>query len=233
MDLTEGIFWAASPPNQLGKFVAFDVNDFARELPERTLAANPMMVSSEYEKARQAQQSLADAKRALRGKRADEALKLADKAEVLNPGFYLNAALRGRALLALGRKDDAAKAFDAALAAKPAFLDEKREIEGFLRRARGTKNLGQDHERRDETATGVAITRVHPGDYGLGCLFGFGRADLRRVHGLERLQRGERYCSCQTTSVCWTPFCSAGWLGGQVAIRFSCWATKRFGMPLG
>src|SRR5215813_3959171 len=33
MDLTAGIFWAASPPNQLGKFVAFDVSDFNRELP--------------------------------------------------------------------------------------------------------------------------------------------------------------------------------------------------------
>jgi len=139
MDLTEGIFWAASPPNQLGKFVAFDVNDFARELPERTLTADPMMASSEYEKAREAQQALAESKRALRGNRADGALKFADKAELLNPGFYLNAALRGRALLALGRKDDAAKAFEAALAAQPAFLDERREIEGFLRQAHGTK----------------------------------------------------------------------------------------------
>ena len=37
MDLTDGIFWAASPPNQLGKFVAFDVQDFDHELPERTI----------------------------------------------------------------------------------------------------------------------------------------------------------------------------------------------------
>ena len=41
MDLTDGIFWAASPPNQLGKFVAFDVQDFARELPDKTVRRTP------------------------------------------------------------------------------------------------------------------------------------------------------------------------------------------------
>ena len=139
MDLSEGIFWAASPPNQLGKFVAFDVNDFDRELPERTLPADPLLAGGEYEKARQAQQALADGKRALRGKHAEEALKFADQAEALNPGFYQNAALRGRALMKLGRKDEAAKAFEAALAAKPAFLDEKRDLETLLRQSRGSK----------------------------------------------------------------------------------------------
>ena len=48
MDLTDGIFWAASPPHQLGKFVAFDVQDFARELPERTIAGGPTLASGEY-----------------------------------------------------------------------------------------------------------------------------------------------------------------------------------------
>ena len=42
MDLTDGIFWAASPPNQLGKFVAFDLNDFDRELPALTVPADTM-----------------------------------------------------------------------------------------------------------------------------------------------------------------------------------------------
>ena len=136
MDLNEGIFWAASPPNQLGKFVAFDVKDFDRELPERALAADPLLASGEYEKARQSQKALTEGQRALRNKHADEALKLADKAEALNPGLYQNAALRGRALLKLGRKEEAAKAFETALAAKPAFLDERRDLEALLKQAR-------------------------------------------------------------------------------------------------
>ena len=139
MDLSDGIFWAASPPNQLGKFVAFDVQDFDRELPERTLAADSVVTSGEYKNAREAQQCLADGRRALRRKDADSALQFGEKAETLNPHFYQNAALRGRALMALGKDADAAEQFKAALAAHPAFLSEKREIERLLRQTEGRK----------------------------------------------------------------------------------------------
>ena len=138
MDLTDGIFWAAAPPNQLGKFVAFDVQDFTRELPERAIAADPALASGELEHARQSRKALSDGQRALRNKDAPAALKLAEKAESLNPGFYQNATLRGRALLALGRRNEAAQAFSAALAGHPAFLKEKQELEEWLREARST-----------------------------------------------------------------------------------------------
>jgi hypothetical protein len=137
MDLSEGIFWAASPPNQLGKFVAFDVNDFSRELKEMAIPADAMLDSGEFDRARQARQLLADAQRALKNKDAQTALSLSDKAESLNPGFYQNAALRGRALLALGKREEAGHAFSAALAAKPAFLNEKHEMEALLQQAQG------------------------------------------------------------------------------------------------
>ena len=138
MDLTDGIFWAALPPNQLGKFVAFDVNDFDRELPGLTVAADEMMASGELEKAKLAHKALQDAARALKNGDAQAALTAADKAETNNPGFYQNAALRGRALLRLNRNVEAAKAFESALAAQPAFLSEKTEIEGLLKQAQGT-----------------------------------------------------------------------------------------------
>jgi hypothetical protein len=135
MDLTAGIFWAASPPNQLGKFVAFDVKDFSNELSQLTIPADAMLDSGDFERARQARQVLADGERALKKKEAQTALSLADKAESLNPGFYQNAALRGRALLALGKREEAEHAFSDALAAKPAFLNEKREMEALLQQA--------------------------------------------------------------------------------------------------
>ena len=137
MDLTDGIFWAALPPNQLGKFVAFDVNDFDRELPALTVAADGMLASGEFEKAKQAHKALQEGARALKNSDAQAALTAADKAETNNPGFYQNAALRGRALLVLNRKAEAATAFEAALAAQPAFLSEKKEIESLLKRAQG------------------------------------------------------------------------------------------------
>ncbi len=139
MDLTAGIFWAASPPNQLGKFVAFDVADFSRELPELTISPDATLANGEYEHARQAKQFLADGNHALKKKDAAIALTLADQAEALNPGFYQNPLLRGRALLELGKLDEAAQAFETSLAEHPAFLKEKQQLEELLQTARRAK----------------------------------------------------------------------------------------------
>jgi hypothetical protein len=137
MDLTDGIFWASSPPHQLGKFVAFDVNDFSRELPDRTVPDDPMLASGEYDRARQAQKCLADGERALRNHDPDTALAMAQKAQTLNIGFYKNTMLAGRAYLQLGKTGPAAQAFQVALAAQPAFLSERRELQTLLTQARG------------------------------------------------------------------------------------------------
>jgi isopenicillin-N N-acyltransferase-like protein len=139
MDLTAGIFWAASPPNQFGKFVAFDVNDFDRELPGRTVPADASLASGEHEKVRRAQKHLTDGSAALKNKNATAALTEAENAEKLNPGFYQNATLRGRALLALQRREEAATAFKDALARQPAFLAEKQQLEALLKQAQEKK----------------------------------------------------------------------------------------------
>lgn len=134
MDLSDGIFWAATPPNQLGKFVAFDVNDFERLLPERGLPADTALASGQHEKIAKARARLKEGKAALQRGGAEAALKASNEAEALNPGFYQNAALRGRALLALGRATEAKAALTAAIAAQPAFLAERQELEEELRR---------------------------------------------------------------------------------------------------
>jgi predicted choloylglycine hydrolase len=139
MDLTDGIFWAAAPPNQLGQFVAFDVNDFDRELPGLTLPADAMLASGEFDRARQARKSLVEGYQALKQKDAATALARAEQAETLNPGFYPNASLRGQALMALGRNGEAAKAFEVALAAQPAFHSEKQQLEAWLQQLQPAK----------------------------------------------------------------------------------------------
>jgi len=144
MDLTEGIFWAASPPNQLGRFVAFDVNDFDHELPERQVPADAMLESGEYENTRQSRKLLVSGWLALKSGDLQSALSDAEKAETLNASFYQNAALRGRALLGLGRNREAVQAFEAAIAAQPAFQSEKKELEDLLNRAKG-RNQGNAH----------------------------------------------------------------------------------------
>lgn len=139
MDLTDGIFWAASPPHQLGKFVAFDVNDFDRELPGRAVPADARLASGGHEKMKRAQKHLVDGAAALKKKNASAALTEAESAEQLNPGFYQNATLRGRALLALQRREEAAEAFKTALGRQPAFLAERQQLEALLKQARETK----------------------------------------------------------------------------------------------
>ncbi len=139
MDLTEGVFWAACPPRQLGEFVAYDVNDFSHELPDRTVPADGMLASGEYERAKQAQQCLAQGQFALKHQEGESALTQAEQAERLNPGFYQNAALRGRALLALHRNAAAAKSFALALSEHPAFLKEQQQLEVLLQQAQAAK----------------------------------------------------------------------------------------------
>lgn len=135
MDLTAGIFWAASPPNQLGKFVAFDVNDFSHELPELTIPPDPVLASGEYQRTRDAQHYVIDGQHALKNHDAQAALDLARKAETLNPGFYQNSLLEGRALMSLGRPAEAKPALEKALAEQPAFFKEKKQIEDLLKQA--------------------------------------------------------------------------------------------------
>ena len=136
MDLTSGIFWAASPPNQLGKFVAFDVNDFNHELPELTVPADETLASGEFEHLKQSRQFLKAGQRALKEHDLESSLDFAKKAEALNPGFYENAYLEGRVLLAAGKREEAAQAFGRALTEQPAFLKEKQDLEELLRQAK-------------------------------------------------------------------------------------------------
>jgi hypothetical protein len=138
MDLTAGVFWAASPPNQAGRFVAFDVNDFDRKLPELGLPPDDTVASGELERAREARQHLIRAREALESGDVATALHEADLAEGLNPGFYENAAIRGQALVALARNAEAVAAFERALAGQPAFQHEVTELTRLLEQARAT-----------------------------------------------------------------------------------------------
>jgi len=131
MDLTDGIFWAATPPHQLGKFVAFDLTDFQRALPDKTIAADPFVLE-EY---RESQRVLEDGWAALKRGDAVKAVESARTAERLNPGYYKNSWLLGEALRKQGDKAGAVKALAAAQAGQPALARERQKIEEALRAA--------------------------------------------------------------------------------------------------
>ncbi len=132
MDLTAGIFWAARPPHQLGQFVAFDLNDPERLLPQLALAADPSLTNGDYPKYLAAKTALGHGWHALRQGDFAAADQYARQAETNNPGFYQNAWLRAEVLFRQGRRDEAAGACREALAGEPALGGERRRIEQLL-----------------------------------------------------------------------------------------------------
>ena len=135
MDLTAGIFWAATPPHQLGKFVAFDLNAPEKLLPDQTLPADPILDDGEYQRYLAAKNDLRDGWHALKKGSLDAALAAAQAAEKDNPGFYQNSWLRGEVLFRQGRRAAAAEACQRALDGQPALGAERRKIENLLAQA--------------------------------------------------------------------------------------------------
>ena len=135
MDLTDGIFWASRTPHQLGCFVAFDLREVERRLPERLIPEDPMLTGGEYKRYLAAQASLAAGWAALKKHQAARALECAQQAETDNPGFYRNAWLRAESLLALGRRQEALAACDVAQAGQPALGNERARIEKLRQQA--------------------------------------------------------------------------------------------------
>jgi hypothetical protein len=139
MDLTAGIFWAASPPHQLGKFVAFDLSAPEKLLPEETISADPMLGDGEYKKYLAAKQDLSDGRRALKRGDLEAALACEKAAEQDNPGLYQNSWLLADVLFRQGKYPEAAAACQRALAEKPALGGEKQRIEKLLTEAEAHK----------------------------------------------------------------------------------------------
>jgi len=139
MDLTAGIFWAATPPHQLGKYIAFDLNAPEKPLPEQTLPADPMLDDGEYKNYLTAKQDLSDGWRALKNGGLETALACVGTAEKYNPGFYQNSWLLAEVLFWQGRCPEAAAACRQALAGKPALGGEQRRIEQLLIQAEAHK----------------------------------------------------------------------------------------------
>ena len=139
MDLTAGILWAATPPHQLGKFIAFDLNAPEKLLPEKALPPDPMLDDGEYKRYLASRRDLSVGWDALKRGRLDSALASANAAEKDNPGFYQNSWLTAEVLFLQRKQADAARACRRALAGKPALAVERRRIEQILTQAESHK----------------------------------------------------------------------------------------------
>jgi hypothetical protein len=141
MDLTAGIFWASSPPHQLGKFVAFDLNQIERELPQFTVNEDPLQATGEYRRYQAALAKLDEGWRKLKKHDYAGARDCAAQAERDNPGFYKNAWLQAESLRRLGLRQEAARACQAALEGKPALAGEREKIEKLAREIAGVEDV--------------------------------------------------------------------------------------------
>ena len=139
MDLTAGIFWAATPPHQLGKFVAFDVNAPEKLLPEQAVPADPMLTDGEYAHYLAGKTNLSDGYLALKKGDLDAAKAFALEAETNNPGYYQNAWLLAEVLFRQGKHAEAAAACQRALDGKPALGGERRKVEELLKQCTAPK----------------------------------------------------------------------------------------------
>ncbi len=135
MDLTDGILWASAPPHQLGRFVAFDVGQPERRLPERSLPEDPMLASGEHRRYRVALAKLSEGWRALKSGDPERARACSEEAETGNPGFYQNAWLMAEAWWVDGDRVKTKEACARALAGKPAMGTERRKIEELAAKA--------------------------------------------------------------------------------------------------
>jgi len=147
MDLTAGLFWAASPPHQLGRFVAFDANDFETAQPGKSFAEDPLLASGEYRRYQSALRKLEEGWRALKTGRCADAQACAEQAEQDNPGFYRNAWLLAESLQGQGRTLEAAAAAQRARAGRPALAGERAALEPWAQPA--DANPAQPHSREN------------------------------------------------------------------------------------
>jgi hypothetical protein len=136
MDLTAGIFWAATPPHQLGRFVAFDLAGPEKLLPNLALAEDPLLASGEYARYQAAKTNLADGFRAIKHHQPVQALAYAQAAAKDNPGYYAIAWLEAEAWWQQGKFAESAAACQLALDGRPALDIERRRIEQLLKQAK-------------------------------------------------------------------------------------------------
>ena len=135
MDLTGGIFWAATPPHQMGRFAAFDIHDPEKSQPELAVAGDPMLTDGEYTTYLAAKAGLSDGWRALKHDDLAAAINYAQSADKNNPGFYQNSWLLAEVMFRQGKYPEAAAACRQALDGKPALGSERRRIERLLNQA--------------------------------------------------------------------------------------------------
>jgi len=134
-DLTTGVLWVSRGPHQLGAYDAYRIDGFGDPAGE-TIPADPALASGAYARLTEARELITTAHRVWEedgalGEREQAGLR---RALELNPGDADALHLLAQGLEAAGKPDAALREYRAALAASPAFPQDREEIASAIRR---------------------------------------------------------------------------------------------------
>jgi tetratricopeptide (TPR) repeat protein len=105
---------------------------FSQRGPEAAIPEDALLTAGQYREFQRYRRSLNEAKALLAAGRCRETLALLLELHPMNPNDYQLYLLAGRALLAMKRWDEAYYNFSEAKKRHPAYLEERREIDGQL-----------------------------------------------------------------------------------------------------
>lgn len=135
-DLGALTVWVSAGPHALGEFVPFALRDFSAAPKDSPVPADPLGSEDRYAAYLTYSRGLAQGERLLRSGRYREALSWLQEVRLLNSCDYRNYLLAGRALAALGLRDEARYNYFRAKNYHPAFTAERIEIDAQLKRLR-------------------------------------------------------------------------------------------------
>lgn len=128
MDLKKKVLWVGASPYQLGAFVPFSFDHFSDLNKKESIPADRLVTFGFYKNYVVYQLGKREAEGLLKQGRYQEALAWIQEMSPLNPKDYQAYILCGRALQALGRKDEAIYNYQQASRLKPAYPEEQQFI---------------------------------------------------------------------------------------------------------
>jgi hypothetical protein len=119
LDLTQPGLWVCQGPSALGVFVRVPMEPNAKAAPDEPIPADPVLTDGTWSRWQTYTVEREKAKQWVRRRQYRPALLVMDQTRHLNPDDFELAVLRGDALAALGREDEARYNYREALRMRP------------------------------------------------------------------------------------------------------------------
>ena len=136
MDVTDGIVWVSTYPHQLGQYVPFQIDSFAKRPDVPGVPPASALVDGAYDRCLRAGRLIAEARAHAESGDIDQALACLDTAIESQPDHYRAWLLRGQLLQDNDQPEKARASLTRARALQPGFASERADLERRLGRIR-------------------------------------------------------------------------------------------------